>query len=225
MSQALHDLAATRTELDEAPLGSLCGRFHSHITVRAGIDALDRLEEVARVHRAKVTVIDLHRFDETSQRDIMTTRYHQDPEPGALGRIADTLAMFARDLEEAGLSVVRIKVEHETEPSLNNYTATRYHEVHIKLSIDDSSFENDFSWLSEQSAAFSWVPSRNPYERREGIVIQFVTLRCYEGDRASADAVVAEAEAAIRSRGLHILEIKRETAVLDTHRGHDAWWL
>lgn len=226
MSDALADLAALRAKLDRPPFGGLCGRFHSHLTVRSdGAERLASLEEVARGHCAKVTVIDLARFDERSQRDVMTTRYHQDPEPGALGRIADDLADFARDLERAGLPVVRVKVEHESEPSLSTYTATNYHEVHVKLALAESSFEADRAWLAEQGPRFGWVPSTNPYERRQGVVVQFVTLRCYEGDRESADAVVSSVRQALDARGLRVLEIKRETTVLDTRREHDAWWL
>jgi hypothetical protein len=225
MSEALHDLALLRPQLDEAPFGVLCGRFHSHLTVRGDLPSLSVLEEVARAHRAKVTVIDLARPGSQSQRDIMTTRYHQDPEPGALGRIADDLATFARALQQAGLPVVRIKVEHESEPSLPCYTPSHYYEVHVKLALGEDTFESDRAWLAEQGPRFGWVPSTNPYERREGLVIQFVTLRCYEGDRARADQVVAGVVSALDARGLHVIEVKRETTVLDTRSEHDAWWL
>jgi hypothetical protein len=225
MPDALHDLAVLRPHLDEGPFRALCGRFHSHLTVRSDLPSMAALEEVARAHRAKVTVIELARFDTQSQRDIMTTRYHHDPRPGALGRIADDLATFARALQGAGLPVLRVKVEHETEPSLLSYTASHYHEVHVKLALDESTFEADRAWLAEQGPRLGWVPSSNPYERREGLVIQFVTLRCYEGDRAAADQVVANVISALDARGLTVLEVKRETTVLDTHRQHDAWWL
>lgn len=222
---AASDLADLAPSLQAHPLGELCGRFHSHITVRVDPERETLLQQVARSHQAKVTVIDLEGASEQAQRDIMTTRYHLDESPGALGRISEALARFASDLEAAGLSVLRVKVEHESEPSLKSYSDVRYHEVHIKLSLGESSFVQDRAWLVEQGRQMRWVPSRNPYERRDGRVVQFVTMRCYEGDRASADRLVEDALAVLSARGLSVIEVKRENTVLDTHRAHDAWWI
>lgn len=222
---AASDLLDLAPSLGEPPLGELCGRFHSHITVRVEPERLPLLQQVARSHQAKVTVIDLEGESERAQRDIMTTRYHLDDAPGALGRISEALARFAADLEGAGLPVLRVKVEHESEPSLQSYTDIRYHEVHIKLSLDEPSFARDRAWLAEQAPRMRWVPSRNPYERRDGRVVQFVTMRCYEGDRASADRMVDAALSALSARELQVVEVKRENTVLDTHRAHDAWWI
>lgn len=224
MADALADLEQLRGHLDDSPLAALSGRFHSHLTVLAGEADLPRLTEVCRAHRAKTTVIDLEGFGPQHQRDVMATRYHADPDPGAVGRIVDDLLALCAALAEAGLPVVRAKIEHESEPSLPRFSEQAYHEVHVKLRIEASAYEEAYAWLAAQADRFGWRPSRNPLERRGDRVTQFVNLRIYEGDRASADAIVARIEAALRERGLEIVEIKRETAILDTHRGHDAWW-
>ncbi|MCA9490103.1 MAG: hypothetical protein KC621_09270 [Myxococcales bacterium] len=224
MPTATDDLDTLRAQLDEAPLAELTGRFHSHLTVAEVPDAA-AFDRLCRRHHAKRTVIDLDRFDDRVQRDVMTTRYHQDDAPGALGRLVDDLRAMCADLEAAGLRVLRVKVEHESLPSLPTYGATRYHEVHVKLDLPEDGYDDVMAWLREQAPATGWVPSRNPNERREGRVLQFVTFRCYEGDRALADERVAEVRARLEARGLRIAEIKRETTVLDTRVDHDAWWL
>ncbi|MBX2799779.1 MAG: hypothetical protein KTR31_19025 [Myxococcales bacterium] len=224
---ALTDLAARREAVDLPPLAQLCGRFHSHVTVRMPTNApevLEALHRVARTEHAKVTVIELADLADRVERDVMLTRYHVDADPGALGRISDSLAATCRAVQAADLTVIRVKVEHESQPSLPRYDAERYHEVHIKLQIPAERYEADYAWLREQGAVHGWRPSRNPRERRADHVMQFVTLRCYDGDRAAADARVAEVEQALSHRGLQIREIKRETTVLDTRREHDRWW-
>lgn len=213
------DLAGRRASLDEEPLVGLRGRFHSHLTVRGGPS--DRLERAAREVQAKVTVIDLA-GDRRAEQDVMLTRYHLDDAPGALGRIADALLAACATLEAAGIEVARVKVEHESEPSLSRFDAERYHEVHIKLAVEAARFDAVYPWLTRGD--HGWVASRNPRERRPDRVLQFVTLRCYDGDRADADARVARAAATLRDAGLEIVEIKRETAVLDTDLARDAWW-
>lgn len=224
MPSATSDLDAVRTRLDLPPLRDLSGRFHSHLTVDRVADpaTFDRL---CRRHHAKRTVIDLDRFEEHVQRDVMTTRYHQDDGPGALGRIADDLRAMCVDLEEGGLVVLRVKVEHESLPSLARFDGDHYHEVHLKLDLAEETFDRDLAWLREQAARAGWVPSRNPNERRDGRVQQFVTFRCYDGDRADADRRVEETRRILVDHGLRIAEIKRETTVLDTRVSHDAWWL
>jgi hypothetical protein len=212
-------LAARRASLDEEPLAGLRGRFHSHLTVRG--DATEQLARAARDVQAKVTVIDLA-GDRRAERDVMLTRYHLDDAPGALGRVADALQSMCDTLEAEGIEVARVKVEHESEPSLPRFDAERYHEVHIKLAIEPARFDEVYTWLTRGD--HGWVASRNPRERRPDRVLQFVTLRCYDGDRADADARVARASATLRDAGLEIVEIKRETAVLDTDLARDAWW-
>lgn len=224
MPTATDDLDTLRARLDQPPLGALSGRFHSHLTVEEVPDAV-AFDRLCRRHHAKRTVIDLDRFEDRVQRDVMTTRYHQDDAPGALGRIVDDLRAMCGDLEAAGLRVLRVKVEHESLPSLPSYDATRYHEVHVKLDLPEDELHDAVSWLRDQASTTGWVPSRNPNERREGRVLQFVTFRCYDGDRADADRRVDDVRALLERRGLRIAEIKRETTVLDTRVDHDAWWL
>jgi len=224
----LDALQIRREALDEAPLVALGGRFHSHVTLRvpARLDASDRarLDGLARTHRSKLTVIELADLERRVERDVMFTRYFAEPGPGAVGRIADRLRQTVEDLVQASVEPVRVKIEHETEPSLTTFDAERYHEVHIKLGLAPAEYATTYAWLEEAGATLGWRPSRNPYERRADRITQFVTLRAYEGRRDDVDRRVEAALAALAARGLVPLEVKRETTVLDTRRAHDAWW-
>jgi len=225
----LDALDARRAALDRPPLEGLGGHFHSHVTLRVPADldggARARLEHIARAQRSKLTVIDLADLATRVERDVMLTRHFVEAPEGGLGRIADALRRTVVNLVGAGVEPVRVKVEHESEPSLSCYDAEHYHEVHIKLAIAPADHEVTLAWLKQVGASVGWRPSRNPYERRSDQITQFVTMRAYEGDRPTVDARVEVAEAALRERGLVPLEIKRETTVLDTRREHDAWWV
>lgn len=216
-------LRERRTHVDDPPLADLTGRFHSHVTLSVAVDSL-ALEPVARATRSKLTVIDLADLSSRTERDVMLTRYFVDDASGALGRIADALDDDVRAVLDASIEPVRVKVEHESEPSLPTYDAEHYHEVHIKLAIPAADYDDVYAWLKASGEPHRWRPSRNPYERRADQVTQFVTMRAYEGTRTTVSERVDRAVAALRARGLDPVEIKRETTVLDTRRSHDAWW-
>ncbi|MEZ4320654.1 MAG: hypothetical protein R3F61_24440 [Myxococcota bacterium] len=216
------DLKALRSSLDAAPYLPLTGRFHSHLTVATS--ELERLRAFCASERIKLTVVDLDDADGRVQRDVMTTRYHKDEAPGAIGRIADDLVDLGNRLTGAGFLVLRAKLEHETEPSLEPYGPGRYHEVHVKLAIPPDGYEAARAWLVENGRAHGFVASSNPRERTDEAVLQFVNLRIYEGDRAAADVRVAEILALLGDQGFDIVEVKRETTIFDTHHALDRWW-
>ncbi|MEN0067525.1 MAG: hypothetical protein AAGA48_35665 [Myxococcota bacterium] len=228
MHPVLAALDARRDRLEQPPLSNLEGRFHSHVTLRVPAalpaDLRATLERLATAHRAKLTVIELADLDRRVERDVMFTRYFVDDQPGAVARIADDLRVTVTGLLEAHVEPIRVKIEHESLPSLEFFDAERYHEVHIKLSIDAEAFDETYAWLEQAGRDVGWRPSRNPYERRNDQVVQFVTLRAYKGDRAAVDARVLHAVTLLEVQGLVPVEIKRETTVLDTRRAHDAWW-
>lgn len=200
-------------------LERLVGRFHSHLTVRT--DDLDGFRVACAALGCKPTIIDLARGDR-SQRDVMATRHHVDDAPGAVGRIRAVLTGLARDLGARGHPVIRVKIEHESLPSLPSFDRARYHEVHIKLSIAEAELQAALASLRGHPEL---VPSRNPRECRDGWVHQFLNARIHEGDRADADARVQGWCAELVARGLSVVEVKRETVVLDDAPSHDAWWL
>ncbi|MCB9677136.1 MAG: hypothetical protein H6737_18610 [Alphaproteobacteria bacterium] len=219
---SIADLKALRSSLDDAPYAGLTGRFHSHLTVAT--HELDRLRGFCSTNRIKLTVVDLDDAEGRVQRDVMTTRYHKDDAPGAVGRIADDLLDLGARLGGAGFLVLRAKLEHESEPSLEPYGPGRYHEVHIKLAIPADGYDTERAWLVENGRPHGFVASSNPRERTGDTVVQFVNLRIYEGDRSAADARVDEVLAVLGARGLDVVEVKRETTVFDTHHALDRWW-
>jgi hypothetical protein len=204
-----HDLLALTHGLD-----ALHGRFHAHITVAPSAGVLD----CARELKLKPTVIDLER-GERQQRDVMLTAYFRDSAPGAVRRIAEELRVQCAALQARGVEVLRVKLEQEAGEQLGRFTSTRYHEVHVKLKLPVERFEVDRARLAEMHP---WVLSTNPRERRSTHVVQFLNLRLYEGGRSEAD--VAVERLLERIDDLDVVEIRRETALLDTHQALDAWW-
>ncbi len=216
------DLKSLRPQLDAAPYSSLVGRFHSHLTVAT--TELERLRAFCRARKIKLTVVDLDDQKGREQRDVMTTRYHRDEEPGAVGRIADDLVTLGNQLDGAGFLVLRAKLEHESQPSLEPYAPGRYHEVHIKLSIPAAEFDSRREWLRTEGPNHGFVASSNPRERTDTHVLQFVNLRIYEGTLADADVRVESLLTTLADAGFAVIEVKRETTVFDTHHALDRWW-
>ena len=207
------------------------GRFHSHVTVHLGDPdeagdtdaALARLRDLCQSRKVKLTVIDLARGDRR-QRDVMTTCYHRHDGDDAVARIVEEMAALGRALSGAGFPVLRFKLEHESLPTLRRFTPERYREIHVKLSLPEADADTRLARLAELAPALGVVPSRNPLERRAGRVIQFVNLRIYDGDLAACERRVDGVVAALEADGFTVLQVKRETTVLDTRRAHDAWW-
>jgi len=210
---------------DLPAFASLTGKFHAHLTVETCEDRLEELKDLCKSLKTKLTVIDLHNFDGRHQSDVMLTCYFHDTQPGAVGRFATRLAGYAQNLQEHGFNVLRGKMEHESLPSISPYTKANYHEVHFKLLIEESKFESIFEKLKKLSGSYGFVPSQNPYEKKDNGVTQFINLRIYDGTQESADQKVHEIHTVLEELDLKVLETKRETIVFDTFRKLDQWWI
>lgn len=201
------------------------GKFHSHITVHVAGDAeIERLRDFCRARRVKLTVIDLDDFRGRAQRDVMTTQHYRIEGDGAVRQILSELQALTGELGEAGFEVVRVKLEHESLPTLPVFDGTNYREIHIKLRIAPARFDEALAWLREVSGQWGFVPSSNPRAIHGDHIVQFVNLRLYEGTLAETEAVVESLVEALTAHGLDVAEVKQETAVFDTNLDLDRWW-
>ncbi|MEM7233229.1 MAG: hypothetical protein AAF517_13720 [Planctomycetota bacterium] len=218
---ALEHLRRHAANLSPVPLR---GRFHAHLTVSIAGEELSRLEGVCREQKTKLTVIDLDSWDGRSQRDVMTTSYYLEEGDDSLIRIIENLKTLGEALERAGFPVVRAKLEHESQPSLSQFSESQYHEVHIKLAIPGAELAKSTEALRVLGAKSGFVASRNPREVRGEVAMQFVNLRIYSGTEDEASRRIEEIQAELVSHEFQVEEIKRETVVFDTRQSLDAWW-
>lgn len=202
----------------------LCGKFHSHITVELGEQAsLEALKGWCRERKIKLTVIDLERQQRT-QRDVMTTQHYRIEEDDAVAQIIDELILLSQALIAHGYEVSRVKLEHESLPTLPRFDRRQYREIHIKLHLEPARYEQDMALLEQLGASLGFVPSSNPNERTEVHVAQFVNMRIYEGDLAQSEAKIAQLVEALKAHELHVAQVKAETTILDTNLERDRWW-
>lgn len=204
------------------------GKFHSHITV-----AMDRSEDESakieglrlwcRQRKIKLTVIDLSNQDR-HQRDVMTTQHYRIEAYDAVQQITDQLIELCDGLEADGYKVLRVKLEHESLPTLARFSEAQYREVHIKLKISPEEYDHRFKMLKELGKVHNFVPSSNPNERKEEYVTQFVNMRIYDGDLANADTQISKVQDALNEHGFTIAQTKAETTIFDTNLELDRWW-
>jgi ADP-ribose pyrophosphatase YjhB (NUDIX family) len=205
----------------------LSGKFHSHLTIEAGSQR--EAERAAHLTGGKLTVIDLSR-GERQQTDWMITHHYVTGARGLEDQydIEALLRARARQLDESGVKVVRVKLEYDllhdrsdrgqVSAALDNL----YTEIHVKCLLD----EGQRAELCRVAAKEGWHPSRNPFAVRDGgQLVQFVNRRFYGETRlAEIDAAVDRLLAAILPHA-EVLEIKYETAVYDSNDAHDRWWM
>lgn len=211
-------------EVTNPQFQDLKGDFHAHLTVSVDLADLDALRQTCLAQKVKLTVVELENLEGRTQTDVMATCYFRDFEPGAVKRIAVKLAEMTIAFEAAGFDVIRAKLEHESLPSLPAFDREHYHEIHVKLSIPAAEFDRVREDLLALGKQHDFVPSRNPRDRREGLVTQFVNKRLYSGEQADADLAVSRMLAALEPMAT-VLEVKRETVVFDTMQQHDRWWI
>ena len=209
---------------DDPTCQKIVGKFHAHLTLNVSVDQLDLCRDFCRDQKVKLTIIDLENATGQQQTDVMTTSHYKDTQPGAVRRITDHLLNLAKAAEQHKFPVLRAKLEHESLPSFETFDEHRYHEVHIKLDMPRDSFNNDYQRLKQLGADHGFVPSRNPLQRGETSVTQFVNLRIYEGQHSDADVQVQTIEQSLDQAGYQRLETKRETVVFDTAQELDGWW-
>ena len=217
----LHTLRAWRAQALDWPVA---GKFHSHVTVAVEDDAqIERLRLWCRERKLKLTVIALERGTR-AQRDVMTTQHYRVEAPGAAAQILDALIAQCHALRQASMTPLRVKLEHESLPTLARFSPAQYREVHIKLRLPATSYQASLQALAALGQELGFVPSSNPNERGEDHVAHFVNMRLYEGTLAQADARIQGVLDALGERGYEIAQVKAETTLLDTHHALDAWW-
>lgn len=211
----------------------LAGKFHSHLTVQPR-DAAEA-ERAAALSGGKLTVIDLSRGDR-AQKDVMITHHYVTGARGLEDEV-DVLAVLqarARQLRDSGISVTRVKLEHDlldkaSDPlDIDNSLARIYTELHVKCAV----LADHRDRLVGIAAEMGWHPSRNPFATREdGRLVQFVNRRFYVGD---APLRLAELDVSVETLvggllanvpDLWIEEAKYESAVYDSNEDHDRWWM
>lgn len=207
--------ARLRAAFADPALAGLSGRFHTHITVLADAEGL---APICAAVGAKLTVIDLSGRQE--QRDQMLTVDHS----GSLTALEQGLFVVLSALEQAGLTVLRVKVEHGSLPTVPRVDPHRYREAHLKLRIPRAGLDASLSVLRAGQARWGYALSRNPREQAEDHVVQFVNLRIYEGELAATDARIDAVAEWLTSIGFPPIDVRREVALIDTAQELDAWW-
>jgi hypothetical protein len=204
-----------RAAFADPALAGLAGRFHTHLTVHSDAATLAPLGDTLG---ARLTVIDL--AGARDQRDLMLTVDHRGDLPALLAGLDAVLIGLAN----ADIPVLRVKVEHGSLPTIVRFDAHRYREAHLKLRLPRADLPARLATLHAGRATWGYALSRNPREQAEDHVVQFVNLRLYEGDLATTDARIDAVVAWLGSQGMPPIDVRRETALLDTAQALDAWW-
>ena len=203
----------------------IAGKFHSHLTLRA-TDA--EAERARALVGGKVTIIELERAGR-EQVDVMLTHHFVVGNRGLDDHhdVINSLKAKASQLEESGIEVVRVKLEHELfdprsdrgdrEASLGMST---YVEAHIKCLVRQENLPS----LKSVAAKCDWHASRNPWQQSGDVVTQFINRRFYEPEciervEVGVDWMVSEVTSLCQ-----VVEVKIETAIMDSNDEVDRWW-
>ena len=200
------------------------GEFETHITVRleapAGVEALRRWGE--QTGWSCVHIV-LDRGTCVSQ-PMLTQRRH-----GMLSTVLEAATAYARELEEHGFPVSRIKIEaglenEDVPSSAREATSTeRYFEHHVKLLLGPEEDLPALAALAEQHAAHL---SRNALRQRtDGQFERFVTQRCWSGGRKEARRHLDALLSALATLGHPVLDVEEELTVYDSNATVDAGWI
>lgn len=201
------------------------GNFEVHLTVRAG-GALDAFRAWCEAQRCKCVRIVLARGVHVEQ-PMATWRRSDTVLPDVLAAATER----ARDLERAGFSVVRVKIE--AEPSNDDVPATaaaalvqppaNYFEHHVKLRREAAAGRELLLRVCLDHAAHL---SRNAWrEPAEGFEERFVTLRSYRMGRSASKRRLHRLLAALEGVGEQIIKVESEYTVHDSNLALDAGWL
>lgn len=215
------------------PDRDVAGTFEIHLTVdrRAGDEAGDdtgtpvgRLTEVAREYGLKFTHIKLSRGVVSSQPMFTATG------TGTLAAQRVAAAGWVAALREAGLDVIRVKIEAAPWstgiPGDDEQAALapvdRYFEHHVKLLLS----ARELSALDPLVEPYHGHVSRNarrrrPDERHE----RFVTQRCHRVGQKTARKRLADLLGALAAAGYHVLDVEEEYVVYDDNLAVDAGWI
>ncbi len=205
----------------------LKGKFHSHVTVQLqGVGGgLQKLKDFCRSNRGmKPTLVDLQDFLGSRAVDAMVTKHYFDDKSGAVARIASDLELVSRGLTNLGLIVLRVKLEHESQPSLQEFSEETYREVHVRLALDSQSHAKSMEFLKENARTFGYAPSANLFSTKGDVIGQFLTLRHYSGNVEESNNKIQDLLGFLDSNAILVTEVKREVVAFDTNLQLDKWW-
>lgn len=192
--------------------------FETHITLDLANQALQSLMAWSQARALKCVHIELARGVAPSQPMITTW---------GKGNFATQLAAaqnLARELENAGFPVVRVKLEVADE-SWNEFgnAVGRYFEHHLKLLIPPQKSLDELEKRVQKHGAHL---SRNARRvRDDGQNERFITQRVFDATPETARAAFETLEAEIAELDFQNLEVEREFVVFDSNFALDAGWL
>lgn len=205
----------------EIKVEDLVGHFHCHLTYLVAKDSSQ--EDVVIPHGWKNTVIVLSRV-RRSMVDYMITKHYIIPsaKTPTIQAMRDDIDRIKELLAKTN-KVIRVKVEHETLPTIAP-DETHYREAHMKVL-----FPNDLSpnLRCNFIALPGWQQSSNPNATTDKGDVYFFNRRFYEGTVTSVDKLIDEEINTMRilNPDYPVLEVKKESAIYDSNQDHDSWWL
>lgn len=192
-------------------IADLRGNFHAHITLNTSNDTFEPPKGW------KTTIILLSK-DDRHQKDVMITRHFKTgtTKTEDVAAIKASIDKTTTKLVKRGFDVVRVKLEHESLPTMPA-SEGHYRECHIKIKAPVG-----YQIKSLQN----YVQSRNPMSSTEIHFVTFLNARFYSGSVEDIDAQIAKDVIAIKNMNpiAELLEIKIESAILDTNISLDRWW-
>lgn len=211
--------AATAPALPE-----IRGSLESHLTVDCADDDTGALARWAAARGLHFTHIVLARGRSRSQ-PMLTVRGD-----GPVTRHPTAVTQVANDLAAHGFRVVRVKTESapwaEGVPLEDSDTARhpgRYFEHHVKLLLPPG---HDRVRLAQTAAVHAAHVSWNARRvRDDGRRERFLTQRCHDVGRRTAEGRLAALLAALDAAGHRVLETEREYVVHDSHLALDDGWI
>ncbi|MFB7993092.1 hypothetical protein ACFC4G_09705 [Streptomyces sp. NPDC056002] len=204
------------------------GELETHLTVAHDSEtSVARLSEWAAARGLGFTHIVLARGRHRSQ-PMVTLRGHGRADAWLAGPVART----ATDLAAAGFAVARAKTEAapwatgvpQDDAAARQAVPHLHFEHHVKLLLTrNADLDALARRVTRHTAHLSWNARRT---RADGHQERFVTQRCHEVGRATAerrlDGLLADLA---MTPGARILETEREYVLHDTHLGLDAGWI
>lgn len=203
----------TRDELE--------GQFHAHITVSLDGITIDEVKSKALHTGWKVIVIDLWDANR-QQKDVMLTKFFVNKSYNEIMlSIRLDCSMFTI---EKGLKLERVKLEHESKPTLAIGDNGSYYETHIRT-LGNTDQHNDIA--PEAYDLYGLRCSNNPFEiidRKTGHVVQFYNKRYYDGDVFDLQSDIDSSANYLKDQGLDIEYVVQEMVVYDSNLERDSWW-
>lgn len=193
----------------------LKGKFHAHITIWTNDN------NFVPPSGWKTTIILLAK-DDRFQKDVMVTRHYVTDtlKTPNTSDIIDDVEKTAQHLRAIGHVVSRVKLEHESLPTLP-ISHSSYRECHIKVrkKVGSGIFIPD-----------GFVQSSNPMEVKGDVETVFLNARFYKGEVAWIDYQIKKevnrlvGRNAVRGYQIEVLETKIESTVYDSNLALDKWW-